>query len=56
MYKIVFTKGDMEKVIKEINSLELAKEAKKQYEKLPEYSDGLVTIEQGEGKIRKIVG
>lgn len=56
MFKIVFTKGNEETVITEVESLENAKEIKKEYSKLPEYCGGTLTIEQGEGKIRKIYG
>lgn len=58
MYQIVFTKGNVENVLTEVESIESAKEIKKEYSKLPEYSNGLVSIEQkiGQGNQRKIIG
>ena len=58
MYQIVFTKGNDENVIMELENLEKAKDIKREYSKLPEYSNGLVTIEQriGQGNQRKIIG
>jgi hypothetical protein len=58
MYQIVFTKGNEETVLTEVESIESAKEIKKEYSKLPDYSNGLVTIEQkiGQGNQRKIIG
>lgn len=56
LYKIVFTQGNDEKIITEVESLDSAKEIKKEYSKLPDYCSGTLTIEQGEGKIRRICG
>lgn len=46
MYNIVFTKGDEEIIIDSFADLTEAREAKKRYERLPEYCNGLITIEQ----------
>lgn len=46
MYSIVFTKGDTETVIAEFDDLEKAKAEEKRLEKLPEYCDGLITVEK----------
>lgn len=56
MYQIVFTKGNEETVLTEVESLETAKEMKREYSILPEYCNGLVTIEQTIGKRKKILG
>ena len=56
MYQIVFTKGNEETVLTEVESIESAREIKKEYVKLPEYSNGLITIEMQVGKNRKICG
>lgn len=45
MYNIVFTKGDEEIIIDSCTGLSKAKEAKRRYESMPEYRDGLITIE-----------
>ena len=56
MYQIVFTKGNKEVIVTEVESLKTAKEMKTEYSKLPEYCNGLVTIEQTIGKRKKILG
>lgn len=59
MYKIVFTKGNNEKIIAEFEALEKAKEVKKEYERLPEYVNGIVTIEERDEKtntIKRLIG
>lgn len=45
MYNITITKGNNERVIDSYADLSKAKEAKKRYESMPEYRDGLITIE-----------
>ena len=54
MYKLVYTVGDTEKIIGEFDKLEVARAEKKRLEKSPEYCAGILTVESGEGKIRKI--
>lgn len=46
MYNIIFTKDDEEIIIDSYADLSEAKEAKKRYESMPEYRDGLITIEK----------
>ena len=45
MYNVVITKGNNERIIDSCTDLSKAKEAKKRYESMPEYRDGLITIE-----------
>jgi hypothetical protein len=45
MYNIIFTKSDEEIIIDSYANLSEAKEAKKRYESMPKYRDGLITIE-----------
>lgn len=54
MYKLVYTIGNAEKIIGEFYKLDVAKSEKKRLEKSPEYSAGILTVESGEGKVRKI--
>ena len=54
MYKIVYTIGDTETIIAEYDSLEAARAEKKRLERQPEYAVGIVTVESGEGKIRRM--
>ena len=46
MYQLIYTKGDSEKVIKELADLSEARQEAKRLQKLPEYSDGIVTVEK----------
>lgn len=45
MYNIIIIKGNNERVIDSYADLSEAKEAKKRYESMSEYCDGLITIE-----------
>ena len=54
MYNIIITKGNNERIIDSCTDLSEAKEAKKRYESMPEYQDGLITIEGKTSKGTKI--
>ena len=54
MYNIIITKGNDERIIDSCTDLSEAKEAKKRYESMPEYQDGLITIEGKTSKGTKI--
>lgn len=54
MYNVIITKGDNERIIDSYADLSEAKEAKKRYESMPEYRDGLITIEGKTSKGTKI--
>lgn len=54
MYNVIITKGNNERIIDSYTDLSKAKEAKKRYESMPEYRDGLITIEGKTSKGTKI--
>lgn len=54
MHNIVFTKGNDERIIDLCTDLSKAKKVKKRYESMPEYRDGLITIERKTNKGIKI--
>lgn len=55
MYQIIFTKGDSEIVLKEEENLRSAKDEAAKFQKLPEYSSGLVTVEKKTNKGRRLL-
>ena len=56
MIYIIFTQGNEEKEIAFCNTLAEAKNKKRELEKSPEYSNGLLTIEVKTNKGSRILG